>query len=152
MEPTANLSKLGITLPSIPTALASYVPARRVGNLIFTSGQVPIRSEGILNPGIVGKEVSLEQAGASCRLACLNALAAVVSITGALESIRSIVKVGVFVASTPEFTEHHKVANYASELLISIFGDSGKHARFAVGVASLPLNAPVELEMTVEIQ
>ncbi len=152
MEPITNLSKLGITLPPIPKSLASYVPAKKIGNLVFTSGQVPIHNEKILYPGIVGKNVSLEQAGEACKLACLNALAAIVSVTSSLEKIQSILKVGVFVASTPEFTEHHKIANYASELLISIFEERGKHVRFAVGVASLPLNAPVELEMIVEIQ
>jgi enamine deaminase RidA (YjgF/YER057c/UK114 family) len=148
----SNLIKLGISLPPVPKALASYVPAKRIGNLVFTSGQIPINAEGVLHPGIVGTDVTIEEAGDSLRLACLNGLAAIVSVTGSLNSILSIVKLGVYVASAPSFTEQHKVANHASELLLAIFGDSGKHTRFAVGVSALPLNAPVELELIAEVQ
>ncbi len=147
-----QLEKLGLSLPPVPKALASYIPAKRSGNLVFTSGQLPIKSGEIVQKGKVGKEVSLEQAGEAAKIACLNALAAVVSVTGGLDSITQIVKMGVYVASDSDFSEQHKVANYASELLMDIFGDIGKHARFAIGTSSLPLDACVELELVVEVR
>jgi len=147
-----NLRELGLTLPPAPKPLASYVPAKQIGNLVFTSGQLPLTQEGLLYPGKVGIEVSLEQAGEAVKLACLNALATVASATGNLDSIVSIVKVGVYVASSVDFTEQHKVANFASELLVKIFGEKGKHTRFAVGVSSLPLNSCVELELIAEVK
>lgn len=147
-----NLHSLGLTLPPVPKALASYVPAKRIGNLVYTSGQIAINQEGILFPGKVGQDLDIEKAGEAAKLACLNALAAVVSVTGSLDSIQSILKMGVFVSSVPEFVEHHKVANYASELLLALFGESGRHTRFALGVSALPLNSPVELELIAEVR
>lgn len=151
MEVLVTLESLGYTLPAPPKSLASYVPAVKTGNLVFTSGQIPLKNGFLNHTGRVGNTVSLEKAGEASILCCLNALAAVATITP-LESIRKIVKVGVFVASEPEFYDQHLVANFASELLIQIFGEKGRHARFAIGVPSLPLNSTVELEMVVEVE
>ncbi|MCB1180278.1 MAG: RidA family protein [Leptospiraceae bacterium] len=147
-----HLQELGISLPPVPKALASYIPAKRSGNLIFTSGQLPFKDGDVMQKGKVGNYINIEEAGRAARIACLNALAAVVSVTGNLESIVQIVKLGVYVASEPDFTDQHKVANYASELLMDIFGEKGKHSRFAVGVNTLPLGSSVELELIVEVK
>ena len=151
MDVLVTLKNLGYSLPAPPKSLASYVPAVRAGNLIFTSGQIPLKNGILDHTGKVGISVTLEKAGEATILCCLNALAAVATITP-LESIQKIVRVGVFVASSQDFHEQHLVANFASELLIQLFGEKGRHSRFAIGVPSLPLNSTVELEMVVEVE
>lgn len=147
-----TLKELGLEIPPVPTALAAYIPSKRSGNLIFTSGQLPIVSGKIRKTGKVGREVTLAEAQAEAKQCLLNALAAILLHIESLDQIKSIVKLGVFVSSSPDFTEHHLVANGASELVAAIFGDKGKHARFAIGVSSLPLDASVELEVVAEIE
>jgi enamine deaminase RidA (YjgF/YER057c/UK114 family) len=138
-------------VPEVPKPVASYVPALRSGSHVFTSGQLPMRDGALMTVGKVGGEVSAEQAVECARQCALNALAAVASLVGDLSAIRRIVKVVVYVASTPDFTGQPGVANGASELLGNAFGDIGQHARSAVGVAVLPLDAPVEVELVVEV-
>ena len=147
----STLADLGITLPQVVPPLAAYQPAARTGNLVFTAGQLPARDGEMIAVGKVGAEVSEEQAYDCARQCALNALAAVKAEIGSLDDVKRVVKVVVFVASTPDFTGQPKVANGASELLGEVFGDAGKHARSAVGVAVLPLDVPVEVEITVEI-
>ncbi len=149
MSIESNLKRLGFILPPAPTAIAAYIPVKKSGNLIFTSGQIPLKEGKLLNPGILGKNLSIEKAGEALEICCLNALSGIQSILN-LDEIKNITKITVFVASEPNFFELHLVANYASTLLIEIFGDRGKHTRSAVGVSSLPLNSCVELEMIVE--
>jgi enamine deaminase RidA (YjgF/YER057c/UK114 family) len=144
---TARLAALGLTLPPVAAPLAAYVPAVRVGDLIYSSGQLPIQDGELLASGKVGAEVSVEDAVRCARTAVLNGLAAVAEVAGDLNAVRQVIKVVIFVASAPEFTGQPQVGNGASQLLVEIFGDSGRHARSAVGVASLPLDAPVEIEL-----
>ncbi len=148
--PTDRLAELGLELPEVVAPLAAYVPAVRSGSHVFTAGQLPLRSGSLLHTGRVGGAVSPEQAAECARLCALNALAAVASLVP-LEEVRRIVKVVVFVASEPTFTAQPAVANGASELLGDVFGDAGVHARSAVGVAVLPMDAPVEVELVVEV-
>ncbi len=145
------LSELGLELPPVPKPVASYIPAIKTGNLVMTSGQLPMKDGVLVAEGLVGKDVTLEQAQGAARIATLNALAAVKGVAGDLGRIQRLVKVNVFVAAPADFHQHPKVANGASELLQQIFGERGVHARAAVGCPSLPLNAPVEVELTVEI-
>jgi enamine deaminase RidA (YjgF/YER057c/UK114 family) len=146
-----RLADLGLTLPEVAAPLASYVPAVRSGAHVFTAGQLPLSSGELVATGKVGGEVSAEEAQAAARQCALNALAAVKSVVGSLDAVRQIVKVTVFVASTPDFTGQPVVANGASELLGDVFGDAGRHARSAVGVPVLPIDAPVEVELVVEV-
>jgi enamine deaminase RidA (YjgF/YER057c/UK114 family) len=148
-SPTARLAALGLTLPPVPAPVAAYIPAVRVGELIYSSGQVPIQNGELLATGKVGAEVSVEDAVRCARTAALNGLAAVAEVAGGLDAVEQVIKVMVFVASAPDFTGQPQVGNGASQLLMEIFGDSGRHARSAVGVASLPLDAPVEIELIV---
>ncbi len=152
MAPLEKLKTLGLELPPSPKAIAAYIPAKSSGKLIFTSGQLPMKDGKLLHAGKLGNEVDLESGKQCAQTACLNGLAAIVGLLGDLEKISRIIKIGVYVASTPDFTEHHLVANSASELLVNIWGDNGNHARFAIGVPSLPLNAPVELEIIAEMK
>jgi enamine deaminase RidA (YjgF/YER057c/UK114 family) len=145
------LAELGLTLPDVVPPLAAYVPAVRTGDLVFTAGQIPRRDGALLATGKVGAGVSPEEARACAEQCALNALAAVVSVAGDLSAIQQIVKVVVYVASVPDFTGQPVVANGASELLAALFGDAGVHARSAVGAASLPLDAPVEVELVVKV-
>ena len=138
-------------LPEVAAPLASYVPAVRSGAHVFTAGQLPLSSGELVATGKVGGEVSAEEAQAAARQCALNALAAVKSVVGSLDAVRQVVKVTVFVASTPDFTGQPMVANGASELLGDVFGDAGRHARSAVGVPLLPIDAPVEVELVVEV-
>lgn len=149
--PLARLAELGITLPPVVAPMAAYVPAVRSGSLVFTSGQVPMIDGRLAVTGKVGGEVSPEQAHALARTCALNALAAVDALVG-LDSVVRVVKVVGFVASTPDFTGQPGVINGASELLGEVFGPAGAHARSAVGVAVLPLDSPVEVEIVVEVQ
>lgn len=152
LSPEERLSALDLAVPVAPSPVAIYVPAVQTGQLIYTSGQLPLADGRILQPGKVGDEVSLEQAQAGARQCALNALAAVRSLTGDLRAIKRVVKVVGFVSSAPHFTDQPGVINGASQLLGDAFGEEvGSHARSAVGVASLPLNAPVEVEIIVEV-
>ncbi len=149
--PEARLGELGLALPNVVPPLAAYVPAARAGTLVFTAGQLPARDGVMVATGKLGAEVSEEQGYECARQCALNALAAIKAEIGDLGLIKRVVKAVVFVASTPEFSGQPKVANGASELLGEVFGEAGKHARSAVGVASLPLDVPVEVELIVEL-
>jgi enamine deaminase RidA (YjgF/YER057c/UK114 family) len=145
-----RLAELGLDVPEVVPPLAAYVPARRSGTYIYTSGQLPMRDGSLVATGKVGATVTPEQATECARVSALNAIAAVAAQVD-LDSVAAVVKVVVFVASTPDFTGQPAVANGASELLGAVFGDAGVHARSAVGVASLPMDAPVEVEIVVEV-
>jgi enamine deaminase RidA (YjgF/YER057c/UK114 family) len=150
-SPEARLAELGLTLPEVATPVAVYVPAVRSGDHVYTSGQLPMVEGSLAASGKVGAEVSAEQAKDLARTCALNALAAVKAEIGDLANVRRVVKVVGFVASAPDFTGQPGVVNGASELLGEVFGDRGVHARSAVGVAVLPLDAPVEVELVVEV-
>jgi enamine deaminase RidA (YjgF/YER057c/UK114 family) len=145
-----RFTSLGLTLPPVTAPLASYVPARRSGLLVYTSGQLPMIDGVLPHTGKVGADVSIEDAIDLARTAALNGLAAVHALVG-LDAVAGVVKVVGYVASAPDFTAQPKVINGASELVGSVFGDAGAHARSAVGVAVLPLDAPVEVELIVEL-
>ena len=149
--PEERLAELGLSVPEVAKPVAAYIPAVRSGHHVFTSGQLPMRDGQLMLTGKVGGEVSQEEAVECARQCGLNALAAVRAEIGDLSAIKRIVKVVAFVASTPDFTGQPQVANGASELLGTAFGDAGVHARSAVGVAVLPLDAPVEVELLVEV-
>ena len=146
----ARLAELGLTLPKVTKPVASYVPAAVTGNLVFTAGQLPFADGALPATGKVGAEVSAEDAQGFARTCALNALAAAESVIGSLDRVTRIVKVVGFVASAPDFTGQPAVINGASDVLGEIFGDAGRHARSAVGVAVLPLDAPVEVELILE--
>lgn len=148
---TERLGELGIELPQVVPPLAAYVPAVRVGSLVYTSGQLPIVDGDLTSTGKVGAEVTVEEASAAARLCALNALAAVHALVG-LDEVARVVKAVGFVASAPGFTGQPGVINGASKVIGEIFGDAGKHARSAVGVAELPLGASVEVELIVELR
>jgi enamine deaminase RidA (YjgF/YER057c/UK114 family) len=148
----ARLSELGITLPGVATPVASYVPAMTTGNLLFTAGQLPFVDGQLVRTGKVGTDVSASEAAELARICTLNALAAAKATLGSLDRVTRIVKVNGFVASHPDFIGQPQVLNGASEILGEIFGDLGHHARAAVGVAVLPLDAPVEVELILEFQ
>jgi enamine deaminase RidA (YjgF/YER057c/UK114 family) len=145
-----RLKQLGLDLPTVSKPVAAYVPAIVTGNLVFTAGQLPFVDGKLEATGKVGAEVSAEDAAKLARTCVLNALAAASSVIGSLDRVTRIVKVVGFVASAPDFTGQPGVVNGASELLGEIFGEPGQHARSAVGVAVLPLDAPVEIELVVE--
>lgn len=148
--PTEQLQTLGIALPTPVAPLGSYVPGKKSGTQIVTSGQLPIDADGQLAAGRLGADLDVEAGQAAARQAVLNALAIAADIAGGIDQITSIFKVVVFVNSTPDFTEQAAVANGASDVLAQIFGDAGRHIRSAVGMVSLPKNAAVEVELTVE--
>jgi enamine deaminase RidA (YjgF/YER057c/UK114 family) len=150
-SPLARLAELGITLPPVAAPVAAYIPAKRSGSFVFTSGQVPIVDGALIRTGKVGAEVSAEDAAGLARVAALNALAAVDDLVG-LDAVVGVLKVVGYVASAPDFTGQPAVVNGASALLGEVFGDAGAHARSAIGVASLPLDAPVEIELIVEVR
>ena len=150
---TERLEALGVSLPPAPPPVAAYVPAVEVGDLIFVSGQLPLRAGVLTAAGPVPSAVSVEEAQAAARQAVLNALAVVSdALEGDLGRVRRVVRLGVFVASEPGFAGQPQVANGASELLVEVFGEAGRHARAAVGSVALPLGATVEVEMVVEIK
>lgn len=151
MSANARIKELGITLPEVAKPAGAYVPAVQSGNLVFTAGQIPLVEGKLVATGKVGKEVSVEQARDIARICALNALAATKGVVGDLDRVKKVVKLVGFVASTADFTQQPQVVNGASELLEQIFGANGIHARSAVGVAVLPLDAPVEIELIVEI-
>lgn len=146
-----RLAELGLTVPQVAAPVAAYVPVIRDGNLVMTSGQLPMVDGKLAATGKVGAEVSAEDAAGHARTCALNAIAAVKSIVDDLDTVR-VIKVVGFVASDPSFTGQPAVINGASELLATAFGDKGAHARSAVGVAVLPMDAPVEVEITVSVQ
>jgi enamine deaminase RidA (YjgF/YER057c/UK114 family) len=148
--PRARLAALGLELPAVAAPKGVYVPAKRTGDQVWTSGQLPLVGGELPATGLVGAEVSTDDAAAYARIAALNALAAIDALVG-LEAIASVVKVVGYVASAPGFGGQPQVVNGASELLGSVFGSSGEHARSAIGVAALPLGAPVEVEVVVDL-
>lgn len=148
----ARLAELGLTLPPVAAPVAAYVPAVVQGELVHTSGQLPFQGGQLPATGKVGAEVDPDQAADLAALCAVNALAAVKSVIGDLDRVRQVVKVVGFVASDPSFTGQPQVINGASELLGKVFGEAGAHARSAVGVAVLPLDAPVEVEITVSVR
>ncbi|MGI6078923.1 MAG: RidA family protein [Fastidiosipilaceae bacterium] len=147
-----RLAEIGVTLPDVPKPVASYVPAVRSGNLLFLSGQLCTVAGELKYKGKVGKEVSLEVACEAAKAAAINSLAVIKQQIGSLDKVKRIVKVVGYVASDPSFSQQPKVINGTSDFLVEVFGDKGSHARSAVGLASLPLNVPVEVEMIVEIE
>ena len=149
-SPGERLRELGLTLPAVAAPAGAYIPARRSGSLVFTAGQVPFVDGVLAATGKVGAEISPEQAYDLARICTLNALSAVDGLVG-LDAVTGVVKVVGFVASAPGFTGQPGVVNGASELLGEVFGEAGRHARSAVGVAELPLGAPVEVELVVEL-
>ena len=151
MTITARLAELEITLPAVAKPLAAYVPAVRTGNLVYTSGQLPLQSGDLTHSGKVGAEVPPEQGRVAARTCALNALAAIDALVG-IDSVVRVVKLVGFVASGPGFNGQPGVVNGASEFLVEVFGEAGTHARSAVGVSELPLDAPVEVELIVEVR
>ena len=150
MSILAKLQSLDVTLPPVSGPFGSYVPARRVGNLIFVAGQLPMRDGKLMATGPVPSRTSLEDARAAARQCVINAIAAVQSLPGGVDQISGVVRVGAFVHSDASFTEQPKVADAASEFLAQVFGEAGKHARAAVGVNTLPRDASVEIEVLFE--
>lgn len=154
MSAQERLAELGLALPNVVAPLAAYLPAVRSGSLVWTAGQLPFVDGALPTTGKVGEGASLvapARAAELARIAALNALAAVASEVGGLDAVRRVVKVVGYVASDPAFTGQPAVVNGASELIGAVFGDAGRHARSAVGVAVLPLDAPVEIELVVEV-
>jgi enamine deaminase RidA (YjgF/YER057c/UK114 family) len=146
-----RLKELGITLPEVAKPVASYAPAVLSGAYVFVSGQLPLVEGRLKFEGRVGHEVSADEAYECARIAVLNGLAAIRNVLGSLDKIKQIVRVTGYVRSGEDFTDHPRVVNGASDLLLEIFGDSGRHARSAMGSSGLPLGAPVEVEMIVEV-
>lgn len=146
-----RLTELGIALPPAPAPVASYVPVRVAGGLAFVAGQIPLEAGEVLSAGRLGAEVTLEQGAEATRRCALQALSALRDALGSLDRVRHIVKVEVFVASAPGFVDQPKVANGASDALVEILGDAGRHARAAVGVAELPLGASVEVAIVAAV-
>ncbi|MBK8270910.1 MAG: RidA family protein [Planctomycetes bacterium] len=152
MTPSEKLAQLGITLPTPTPPVASYVPGIRVGNLVLVSGQIPIKDGVVTLEGKVGATVTIEQAQAAAKQCALAGLAVAAATAGGVDRIKRIIRLGVFVNSADGFTAQPKVANGASDFMIEIFGEAGKHVRAAVGANELPLNAAVEVEMMVEVE
>ena len=150
MKPSEQLAQLGLSLPAVVPPVAAYVPAVQSGSFVYTSGQLPMTEGELPQVGKVGAQVTAEQGKELARICALNALAAVDALVG-IDSVVRVVKVVGFVASAPDFTGQPGVINGASELLGEVFGEAGRHARSAVGVAVLPLDAPVEVELVVEV-
>lgn len=146
-----RLAALGLTLPPVAAPQAAYVPAVRTGGYVYVSGQLPMIEGKLQATGKVGDSVTAEEAAGLARICALNAIAAAASVAGGIDAITRIVKVTGFVASVPSFTGQPRVINGASELLIEVFGEAGRHARSAVGLAALPLDSPVEVELIAEV-
>lgn len=151
MQASERLAAAGLELPKVPAPLASYVPAQRVADQVWTSGQLPTRDGELIARGKLGDAVSVEVGVEAAERAMLNAVAAAADVAGGLDRIKRVLRACVFVASTPEFTRQPEVANGASRFLQTVFGDAGVHVRSAVGVSVLPLDAPVEVELVVEV-
>ena len=146
-----RLTDLGVTLPAAAAPAANYLPFARSGNLLFTAGQLPLKDGKLQASGLLGRDVDTAAGQEAAKFCAINILAQAKAALGDLEKIRRIVKITVFVASSPDFTEQHLVANGASDFLFAALGERGKHARSAVGTASLPLNAAVEIEAIIEV-
>jgi enamine deaminase RidA (YjgF/YER057c/UK114 family) len=146
------LRDLNLSLPEAPKPVAAYIPAKQTGKLVFTAGQLPMVNGELISKGLLGQDVDIDDANKAAGICTLNALAAIKGVIGDLDRIKQIVRVVGYVASVPTFTQQPAVVNGASELLLEIFGENGKHARSAVGMAVLPLNASVEIELTVEVE
>lgn len=146
-----RLAEMGLTLPAVAAPVAAYVPAVRTGNLIYTSGQLPMVNGALPETGTVGANVTVDRANELASICALNAMAAIKALIGDLDKVQRVVKVVGFVNSAPDFINHPAVVNGASNVLLAAFGDAGIHARSAIGVASLPLDAPVEVELIVEV-
>lgn len=151
MTPSQQLARMKIDLPTVAAPVGSYVPAVRLGSQVLTSGQLPMQAGRLICTGKVGKDVTVEQAAEAAKVAVLNGLAAAAQVAGGIDRIDRVIRLAVFVNSAPGFTDQPKVANGASDFLAEVFGESGRHVRAAVGVAELPLDAAVELELVVEI-
>ncbi|HRP79741.1 MAG TPA: RidA family protein [Aquamicrobium sp.] len=146
-----RLAALGVTLPAAAAPAANYVPFAQSGKLVLTAGQLPLVDGKLAATGLLGRDLDTAAGKEMARLCAINVLAQLQAATGDLDRIARLVKITVFVASTPDFTEQHLVANGASDFLVEVLGEAGKHARSAVGVAVLPLNAPVEIEAIAEL-
>lgn len=144
-----KLLELGVELPEAAAPLANYVPFVETGSLIMTSGQLPVKDGRLMAMGLLGRELGVEAGKLAAKWCAVNVLAQTRAALGSLERIRRVVKITVYVASTPDFTDHHLVANGASDFLVAALGDAGRHARAAVGVAALPTNAPVEIDAVI---
>ena len=151
MTASTRLAELGLSLPPVVAPVAAYIPAVLTGSYVYTSGQLPFVDGKLQATGKVGDAVAVAEAAGLARTCALNALAAVASVAGGLDAITRIVKVTCFVSSAPDFTGQAQVANGASEFLIEVLGDAGRHARSAVGMAVLPLDSPVEVELIAEV-
>lgn len=147
-----KIRELGFKIPEAPKPLAAYIPAIRVNNLVFTAGQLPMEDGQLKYKGKVGKDLTEDEGRKAAEICALNCLSVIKSVTGTLDNIERIVKLTVFVNNVDGFGAQPKVANGASELMVKIFGENGKHARSAVGVSGLPLDAPVEIEMVVKVK
>lgn len=147
-----KLKELGIEIPEAPKPLASYIPAAISGNLIYTAGQVPLEGGKLNYTGLVGKDISIEDAQKAAKVCAINCLSVIKSVIGDLNKIERILKLTVFVASSDGFVDQPKVANGASDFIVEVFREKGKHVRSAVGVSGLPINAPVEIEMIAELK
>lgn len=152
MSATERLAELGLALPPVAAPAGAYLPAVVSGDLVFTAGQLPFVDGSLARTGLLGDDVSVEEGAALARTAALNALAAVADLLGGLDRVDGIVKVTGFVASAAGFTQQPAVINGASDLLVEVFGDAGRHARSAVGVAGLPLGSPVEVELVARLR
>lgn len=150
MSIEAAIAELGLVLPPAPKPAGAYIPTRRSGNLVFVAGQIPMALGQLLATGSVPGAVSVEMAQRCAEQCVLNGLAAIKAELGSLDAVKQFVRLGVFVCSEPGFTDQPKVANAASELIVRLYGEKGKHARAAVGSVALPLGAPVEIEFLVE--
>ncbi|MET3523817.1 RidA family protein [Mesorhizobium abyssinicae] len=146
-----RLAELGAELPAAAKSVANYLPVVRTGSLVLTSGQLPLADGKLTAKGLLGKDLDVATGALAAKQCALNILAQAKACLGSLERIARIVKITVFVTSAADFTEQHLVANGASDFLVAVFGEKGKHARSAVGVAALPMNAPVEIEAIIEI-
>ena len=151
MSPEEKLKELCLKLPEVPKPLGSYVPFVRTGNLVFLSGMLPLRGGKLTRQGRVGEKVTINEALEDAKTAAINALAVLKSNIGSLNKVRRCIKITGYIASAPDFTEQPRVLNAASDLMVEIFGEAGKHARAAVGVNILPLNSPLEIEFIFEI-
>jgi enamine deaminase RidA (YjgF/YER057c/UK114 family) len=147
-----KIEELGHLIPKVANPIAAYIPAKQTGNIVFTAGQLPMENGELISKGLLGQDVEIDEANKAARICTLNALAAIKGVIGDLDRIKQIVRVVGYVASIPTFTQQPAVVNGASELLLEIFGENGKHARSAVGIAVLPLNASVEIELIVEVE
>ncbi|MBA7560176.1 RidA family protein [Candidatus Atribacteria bacterium 1244-E10-H5-B2] len=147
-----KLKELGLSLPEVPKPVAEYIPAKKIGNLVFSSGQGPVKDRKFVYVGKVGGEISLEEGYEAAKICALNCLAAIKSVIESLDNIEEIVRIKGYVNSSPDFYRQPEVVNGASELIVKIFGEKGKHTRSALGTSILSGNIPVELEMIVKIK